>query len=106
MASLAGLGDAQLARFRAKATPQPFRTFTQALRLGNPLPATYRRVGILCTESLLTIAKLRDLIAAGDPRFHAYAAPDWTFHELPTGHWPMLSTPDALADLLHQLSQT
>jgi len=25
----------------------------------------------------------------------------WELHELPTGHWAMLTMPEALADLLH-----
>jgi RimJ/RimL family protein N-acetyltransferase/pimeloyl-ACP methyl ester carboxylesterase len=102
--SLSGLDEAQLERFRAKATPQPFRTFAQPLRLDRPLGGPYGRVGIICTESGLTVAALRELIASGDPRFQAFATPDWSLHELHTGHWPMLSAPDDLAELLHELT--
>jgi hypothetical protein len=31
------------------------------------------------------------------------AGPEWQFVELPTGHWPMFSIPDQLADLLDDL---
>ncbi|MFD0441593.1 hypothetical protein ACFQ10_01330 [Streptomyces indonesiensis] len=31
---------------------------------------------------------------------HSPLAGDWTFRDLPTGHWPMLSDPDGLAALL------
>ncbi len=102
--SLSGLDRAQLEQFRAKATPQPFRTFTQPLRLDKPLGGPYGRVGIVCTEGGLTAAALRELIASGDPRFQAFATPDWSLRELHTGHWPMLSAPDDLAELLHELT--
>jgi len=50
-------------------------------------------------------ALLRALIAQGDPRVSVFAD-DWELRELPTGHWPMLSTPDALAALLHDVAAT
>ena len=40
------------------------------------------------------------MIAAGDPFVEAFATPDWSFHELPTGYWPMFSTPGSLAEIL------
>jgi hypothetical protein len=40
------------------------------------------------------------MIAAGHPWFVELAAPQWSFLELPTGHWPMFSAPDPLASLL------
>jgi hypothetical protein len=44
------------------------------------------------------------MIAAGHPWFAALAGPQWSFRELPTGHWPMFSVPDKLASLLLDLS--
>lgn len=102
--SLAGLSEAQLERFQARATPHPFGTFKQPLHLSRSLGGAYRRVGILCTAGGLSLSNLTDLIASGDSRFRNLDAPDWSFHELPTGHWPMFSAPDLLADLLHQHS--
>ncbi|MEV4458274.1 alpha/beta hydrolase [Microbispora sp. NPDC049633] len=32
------------------------------------------------------------------------AAPNWRFHTLPTGHWPMISAPGRLALLLHRIA--
>ncbi len=101
--SLVGLDGGRLALLRGKATPQPFRTFTQPLRLGHPLGGPYGRAAIICTAGGLTITALRQLVSSGNPLFQVFGAPDWSFHELPTGHWPMLSAPDALADLLHPL---
>ena len=33
----------------------------------------------------------------------ALGGPEWSFLELPTGHWPMFSVPDRLAALLGEL---
>ncbi len=105
MASLHGMDAAQRQRLRAKAAPHPFGTYTQPLRLGRPPGGGYRRVGIVCSRSFISLDQLRAQIASDNPHFQALAGPDWQFHELPTGHWPMFSTPDALADLLHALAR-
>jgi pimeloyl-ACP methyl ester carboxylesterase len=96
-ASLAGLDDGMLARIRAKATPQPFGTYRQPLRLSNPPDGPYQREAIFCTETMFSVDTLRAMIAAGEPMVQVFAGPGWRFHELPTGHWPMLSTPGPLA---------
>jgi hypothetical protein len=46
------------------------------------------------------LAAVRQMIASGNPVFGMLAGPEWTFHELPTGHWPMLSRPADLAGVL------
>ena len=43
---------------------------------------------------------VRKLIAESHPWFTALGGPEWSFLELPTGHWPMFSVPDRLASLL------
>ncbi|MFH8594491.1 alpha/beta fold hydrolase [Streptomyces rimosus] len=89
-------GRDRLARFAA---PQPLPTLTQPIRLSGAtaaLPAT----GIFCTKNVTSTAALRDLVASGDPRFAALADPRYGFFDLDTGHWPMLSCPGELADLL------
>ena len=40
------------------------------------------------------------MIASGNPVFAELSGPQWTFAELPTGHWPMFSAPGKLAALL------
>jgi hypothetical protein len=35
--------------------------------------------------------------------FRGVAGPEWRFVELPTGHWPMFSRPDDLAELLLEI---
>jgi pimeloyl-ACP methyl ester carboxylesterase len=37
------------------------------------------------------------------PLFRGLAGPEWRFVELPTGHWPMFSRPEDLAELLLDL---
>jgi pimeloyl-ACP methyl ester carboxylesterase len=101
--STAGLTDADFRRIAELGTPQPYATFTQPVRLSGDRDASVRRVAILCSAGGLDLATARGLIAAGDARLSAFAAEDWELHELPTGHWAMLSLPGPLADLLHRL---
>lgn len=101
-ASLEGLDDAARRLFRARATPQPFRTYTQSLRLSAPTTA-HPKVLISCTYPL---EQVRELVASGHPWFSALAAPEWTFMALPTSHWPMLSRPDDLAAMLAAVGPT
>ncbi|MBO1330132.1 alpha/beta hydrolase [Streptomyces sp. VRA16 Mangrove soil] len=96
--STAGLSAADLDRLTAHAVPQPLGTLLQPLRLtGTELPPT---TGVLCADSGATIAAVRMLLDFGDPAIKALARPEVTFFELPTGHWPMLSCPDELAEAL------
>jgi len=99
-ASLQGLGPQERARMRARAAAQPFRTWTQPLSLTNPARDQLAKLLISCSTPL---AQVRELIAAGHPWFAELAGPRWSFLELPTGHWPMFSVPERLADLLDRL---
>ena len=100
MASLEGLDDEQLRLLRSRAVAQPFGTYTQPLRLTNPARDALPKLGIVCSFSL---AQVREMIASGQPLFRELAGPNWRFVELPTGHWPMFSRPDDLAELLLDL---
>jgi pimeloyl-ACP methyl ester carboxylesterase len=97
-ASVAGLGEPDRALIATKAVAQPWATYTQPLRLEHAeTEATlYRQVLIACDD-------MRGLIAAGVPQIAAMTAPPWHYLELDTGHWPMFSAPDALADMLDGL---
>jgi pimeloyl-ACP methyl ester carboxylesterase len=99
-ASLEGLDDDQLRVMRSQATPQPFGTYTQPLRLENPAREDLPKVGILCSFSL---AQVQEMIASGSPLAQAFSGPNWQFIELLTGHWPMFSRPDDLAAALLDL---
>ena len=97
--SIAGLGDREQAVIAARATAHPWATYTQPLHLQQADAAettSYRRVVIACDD-------IRGLVAAGVPQIAAMAAPPWHYLELETGHWPMLSAPAELAEMLERL---
>jgi hypothetical protein len=48
--------------------------------------------------------QVRQMIASDDHLFSGLAGPEWRFAELPTGHYPMLSRPEDLAQLLLDLT--
>ena len=61
-----------------------------------PIPAT-----LVCCS--IRSEQVRELAAAGEPTFAAVNdLTDLTFIDLPTGHWPMFSRPDDLAELLYR----
>jgi pimeloyl-ACP methyl ester carboxylesterase len=94
-----GLSDADRAELSAKAVPQPFRTYTQPLRLTGKGAGKYLRTIIACND-------FRLLVASGIPEFQIYTSPDWRVEHLPnTGHWPMLSSPGELAGILNRLAR-
>ncbi|WMX43798.1 alpha/beta hydrolase [Streptomyces roseicoloratus] len=97
--STEGLTEENLARLDRLAVPQPVRTLTQPLRLTAD-PSERPMTGVLCTANGGSISMVEMLVASGPPRFRALAGPDVGFFELPTGHWPMLSTPGPLAGVL------
>ncbi|HEX6674965.1 MAG TPA: alpha/beta hydrolase [Actinomycetes bacterium] len=99
-ASPAGLGERERDLIRSRAVAQPFGTYTQPLQLRDPAREELPRALISCSFPL---AQVRELIAAGHPWFVDLAGPRWTLHELPTGHWPLLSRPDDLAHLLGEV---
>lgn len=81
---------------RERGTPQPFGTVTQALTRPDPVPATPRTL----IASTIPLAAVKQMGESGHPVFSMMTGPGWTYHELPTGHWPMLSRPRDLAALL------
>lgn len=97
-ASLEGLGDEERAVMRNRATPQPAGTWTVPLKRESSEEAA-RNPKILITCSF-PLAQISELIDAGHPWFAELAGPEWSFAELPTGHWPMFSRPADLAGLL------
>jgi pimeloyl-ACP methyl ester carboxylesterase len=93
---LAGLTAEQLAVLRERGTPQPFGTATQPLKRPDPLPATPRTL----IATTIPLAAVKAMAEQGHPVFAEMAGPGWTYRELPTGHWPMLSRPRDLAAVL------
>ncbi|MEV5610591.1 alpha/beta fold hydrolase [Streptomyces sp. NPDC052225] len=97
--STAGVPDAARDRLTALGSPQPLGTLLQPLRLTGAaaeIPST----GVLCAENGSTLAMVRIVVSLGDPALQVLTRPGVTFFELPTGHWPMLSCPAQLADVL------
>lgn len=84
-----------VAFLQPRLTPHPFRTFTTALALkhpiGNGLPAHY----IQCTDPPYPPAK----VALERALRHG-----WPVSQIPTGHDAMVTEPEALADLLEEIS--
>ncbi|MFJ3103554.1 alpha/beta fold hydrolase [Streptomyces sp. NPDC086835] len=90
---------AELERYHRLATPHPVRTVTEPIELTGAwrgLPTT----GVFCLANGLSLEFARTLHGTGLPRFAKLAEPGVTFFELATGHYPMLSTPMELADVL------
>ncbi|MBO0873951.1 MAG: alpha/beta hydrolase [Pseudonocardia sp.] len=94
--STAGMDDETFARVRARSTPEPGGVVTGTARRAAPDPTLPKTV-IACS---FTEAGARAAIAAGVTGFGEMSGPEWSFAELPTGHWPMFSRPNDLAALL------
>jgi pimeloyl-ACP methyl ester carboxylesterase len=94
--STAGLDDEAFATLHARSLAEPAGVVLTGARRGRPDPTLPKTV-VACS---FTEAQARELVAAGVPTFAEMAGPEWSFAELPTGHWPMLSEPAALAALL------
>ncbi|MET7455535.1 alpha/beta hydrolase [Streptomyces sp. NPDC005574] len=97
--STADLSAAALDRLTALAAPQPLGTLLQPLRLTGAA-AAMPTTGVLCTRNGVSVDVVQQLADLGDPVLATLADPRVTFLELPSGHWPMLSCPSALADVL------
>ena len=87
--------EAVVARLDERAVDQPWLTATSPVRLTGAWEKLPRR-GILST---LTVAQVEQMPATV-PAFKHMAGDAWRFDELPTWHWPMLSRPRDLAELL------
>ncbi|MGV9884162.1 alpha/beta fold hydrolase [Streptomyces sp. NPDC003006] len=98
--NLAGVSPDGLARIARLASPMPLGTATRKLRVSDAV-AALPTTGVFCTTGGTTdIATLEALVASGLPLVQHLTDPRATFFELATGHWPMLSTPDELSDVL------
>lgn len=97
-ATVFGLLDpAAAAWVDARLTAQPLRTFTQPTRLRDPAAARPPRSYVHSTAGPLA------------PSFAGFAeryrqAPGWSFHEVDSGHDAMLTAPQQLACLIHELA--
>jgi pimeloyl-ACP methyl ester carboxylesterase len=103
--STSGLSEEHLRLIVLRATPHPYATMTSPVRLTHRKPPGVRRAAIFCAAGGIDVARLRELVAQSDPRAATFTDDDWELHDLPTGHWAMLSLPDQLADLLHHIAE-
>ena len=95
---LDGIDEAGLARFRARAVPQPTGTARDPQQLSD---ARRYDVPVTFITSTGTEAEVREAAAQGMRTFAELPLlTDVTFLELPTGHWPMFSRPADLGAAL------
>ncbi|WP_229400492.1 alpha/beta fold hydrolase [Micromonospora okii] len=91
--SIDGLGEAQQDLMRLRATPQPFGTYEQRLAGPTEPDPGVDRVLVACND-------FTALLDSGMPMLAFLNQPPWRRFDLATGHWPMLSAADELADVL------
>ncbi len=90
-----GASEAEIRRLLARRTPQPLACFTEPLTLARveaPPPSSF----VYCSDK-----------EPGDPlaaQLASLRARGWDCHELPTGHFCMLTMPGATASLLAELA--
>ncbi|MDQ2654356.1 MAG: alpha/beta hydrolase [Chloroflexota bacterium] len=95
-ASPAGISDEDLLLIEARAEPHPWGAYTQPLRLERAEPAWQGTI-IACNDVM-------SLAEAAVPEITQFQQEPWQWIELPTGHWPMFSAPDELAEILDALA--
>ncbi len=91
---LAGLDEAALTLLRTRSTPHPLASVRQPLG-ARATSADLPTALIACT---FPMEQIREMMAAGHPFFAGLG--EARILPLPTGHWPMLSEPHALAEAL------
>jgi pimeloyl-ACP methyl ester carboxylesterase len=97
--SLDGIPDDGLARLARLASPQPVAMLEEPMRLTGACAAVPTS-GVFCTANGLSTDLAQTLVDSGEPHFQVLADPRVGFFDLETGHWPMLSRPEQLADVL------
>lgn len=92
---ISGLTGEHLDLMQRKAVPHPFGTWEQPIRLnhGGWEHGRFERVMIACND-------FRAFLESGAPQLAFVKEPAWRVEHLETGHWPMLSMPQELADVL------
>ncbi len=87
-----GINDTDWAWMHPQLTPQPLRTYARPA-ITRPLdPHEARLAYVRCLNTAPPAAEVTQ------------STPGWTFRTLPTGHWPMITAPDAAANIIHELA--
>ncbi|MFD4368712.1 alpha/beta fold hydrolase [Rhodococcus sp. NPDC058521] len=100
--SLEGLDDAALETFRTRAVPQPAGPARDEVRVSDD-----RRLGVPVTVvcNSFPAEVIVQMAAAGHPMaVELESIESVEYVDLPTGHWPMWSRPDDLAEILHAVT--
>ena len=74
-------------------SPQPTLSFSQPVRTQSPAAAVLRREFVLCSES------------GFEPVAERAAASGWGVHHIDTGHDPMITAPEELAEILLRIAE-
>lgn len=97
-ASLDGLSEAVLARFRERAVAEPGPVLREVVALTHPARREVPTTLVCCS---IASAQVLELARAGHPMFAEVAElTEVRVVDLPTGHWPMWSRPRDLADVI------
>lgn len=96
-AGVAGVSAAAVEELTQRSVPQPWRTATMPARLTGAWEAL-PRLGVLCAFT----EKQARAMAATVPAFAHMDGEQWSYEELDTWHWPMISRPADLAGILHR----
>lgn len=94
-----GISDEDTEWMRKKATPHPLNTFKQTVIAENPDTADIPHSYVLCQQNGMDDGVLEMIRQLCTDRA-------WDLYELETGHWPMVSEPDRLAQHLLDVPQT
>ncbi|WP_285028396.1 alpha/beta hydrolase [Plantibacter sp. ME-Dv--P-122b] len=97
-ASLDGLSAEVLDRFRDRAVPEPGPVLRQAVELTSDARTAVPTTLVCCS---IPSAQVLDMARGGHPMFAEVAALETVeVVDLPTGHWPMWSRADELAEVI------
>ena len=97
-ASLEGLSAEVLEQFRARAVPEPGPVLRQPVELTNEARRKVRTTLVCCS---IPSAQVLELAQTGHPMFTEVANLEHLdVIDLPTGHWPMWSSPRDLAQVI------
>lgn len=97
-ASLAGLSERALERFRARAVAMPGPVLQQPVVLSDAARSQVPTTVVCCS---ISSDQVRDMLSAGHPMFAELAeVHPLDLVDLPTGHWPMWSRPEDLAAII------
>ena len=88
-----GLGEDEVRQLLTRRVGQPIRTYSQAVRLSRPEARSLPRTFIYCKDKAPgdTLAVFAE---------QAQEDPSWEYRELDTGHFPMLTSPRELTEVL------